>query len=65
MSRRPLLGQRERRAPQELAVARDDLTAPGVPDLQVPELHAEKRGLQLVEPARVAELDVLVLPRRA
>src|SRR5262245_15457256 len=60
-----LLGDGEGRPLQELTVARGDGAAPLVPGGEMPELHAEESGLQLVEPARVPELHVLVLPRRA
>src|SRR5499427_6771362 len=59
-----LLGDGEGRPLQELTVARGNSAAPLVPRGEMPELHAKESGLQLVEPARVAKLYVLVRPRR-
>ena len=60
-----LLWQGQRHPREKLSIARGDPTARLVPVLEPPELHAEEGGLELVQPARVAELDVLVPARRS
>src|SRR5712692_9516851 len=63
--RRPLDGQREGQARQQCRVAPGDAAARIVPLGQPLELDAQEGRLQLVEPARVAQLHVRVLAGRA
>ncbi len=62
---RPLDGQLERQAGEELAIARGQAAARGGPLAEPTELDAEERRLEIVEPARLPQLHVLVFPRRA
>src|SRR5262249_61338530 len=62
---RPLHGQRQIEPGEALVVAARRAPPRLGPRGQVRQFHAQERGLQLVETARVAELDVHVLAGRA
>src|SRR5262245_960252 len=61
-SRLALARQRHRRASERLTVSCGDPPPGCGPRLEPSELYPKERGLQLVEPARIAELEVAIAP---
>ena len=54
--------QRQRQPGERVVVAGGDSPPRRRPRLEPSELHPEKRGLKVVEPARIAELEVAIAP---
>src|SRR5262245_64109367 len=61
-SRLALARQRHRRASERLTVSCGDPPPGCGPRLEPSELYPKERGLELVEPARIAELEVPIAP---